>query len=220
MTPTDRKILNATVEHSEGLDKIIIKADAMLTPLTAMIGTISANQIERNSGNQMEPGQIRMGGVNVPIQVNQVGNHNQGTQEERVNQRAPFNGVCWTCNQQGHRSMNCPMRNQNNQQPRGPNLGYNQRGGFNGRPRGGQNGNFREPRTHMQEDMGQFNEARGNFNNYQMPRPQYYGNNQTHVPFHANTSANSNTTPSQGPNTTQPSGPTPTQVPLNSQTPL
>ena len=108
LSPTDRKILNGAVDHGDDLDKIISKADSMLATQTAMVGGVMDDPSENNYFSQMGPDVLNMGrGPN--CENLQVENRSPQTPPWEACDQPSFNGICWTCGQQGHRSRDCYM---------------------------------------------------------------------------------------------------------------
>ena len=127
LTPTDRKILNATIDSNEELDKIILKADAMTTTPKAVIGAVMGegqNQWGMGSGNGMDSGNEN--GRNVQTRFP------QGFGRGEEGQGQPLR--CWKCGRFGHRRSECRVNRQpqyyNNYGPmnRNENVGWPPRG--------------------------------------------------------------------------------------------
>ena len=91
MTPTDRKILRATVNEDGGLDAFIKKADELVTNEECLIGAVTAVGNQGFMSQWGHPGG-GMGGQ-------QMRGFNGG-----------FDGLCWLCEQPGHRRRECPRR--------------------------------------------------------------------------------------------------------------
>ena len=97
LNSTDRKILNATVDHSEDLDKIIQKADAMtMTVQPGMIGAVT--DTKQNSGEAKQ---------------NEGRQNQQGQGREQQGQRLL---TCFQCGVQGHKKVDCWQYQQGNGQ--------------------------------------------------------------------------------------------------------
>ena len=105
MSPSDRKLLNATIEHSEDLGKIIAKADLLLTnqpDSTGFIGVVT----EYKGGDRTNQAQ-NMGMYGGGQGIERM-NMNTGAQRNTGN--VEFNGNCWQCNSIGHTKRNCPQK--------------------------------------------------------------------------------------------------------------
>ena len=121
---TDRKILNATVEHDEDLDRLIVKADAMLESQARLIGGVMDDQQAQN-GRVVAANQGRNN-----IEQN-IGRRNVGNMNGNANaqSRRPFQGNCWFCDRPGHMRRDCRQwMGQGYQQPDVRPMGYQGQG--------------------------------------------------------------------------------------------
>ena len=95
LSPTDRKILNVTVGHEEELDKIITKADSMVSTQAGIIGAV-----------------VGQGQNNLPM--GPVLRGNNGNIQGEVLNRGPRNAqeiICFKCGRPGHIQRYCRLGN-------------------------------------------------------------------------------------------------------------
>ena len=159
LNPTDRKILNATVDHSEDLDKIILKADTMVTATPpGMIGAVWDNQHEVGQGGQSSSNGYGRGGY-------------RGMQQGSIEGRR-----CYGCGKLGHHIRTCWQPNQQvNNQYGGRNQGENQMI----RPGRNPEGQVGRPRQPLQDITQNDNFQR----NIQINRPKFPSNGPPQPPM-------------------------------------
>ena len=95
LSPTDKKILHATMGSNDELDKIIATADAMVGAQVDMIGAVTQPQLVKEATECMKD-QSDLGGLNL------VG-PNRGTTAQN-----PYGlALCWNCQKPGHFKRDC-----------------------------------------------------------------------------------------------------------------
>ena len=104
LSPTDRKILKGAVDHSDNLDKIISKADSMLATQTAIVGGVTDDPSENKF---FRPDDVLNMARGPNYENQQVEIQNFQTPQWAAYDQPSFDGICWTCGQQGHKSSEC-----------------------------------------------------------------------------------------------------------------
>ena len=95
LPPSDRKLLKATMDHSTDLDKIIVKAESLVSDQLEATGFIGV--VREGNGQSDRQRQDRM-----PYREGngaQRSGRAENTESPRMWDRysGPFNGVCWNC---------------------------------------------------------------------------------------------------------------------------
>ena len=97
LAPTARMIVNGAVNRKDPLEKIVAKADDILTDQVSVIGSVTDTMAH-------------------PMQTPTPGIMRQGTgpqynsQVMQLTEPYEIRGNCWTCNTPGHKSINCPSK--------------------------------------------------------------------------------------------------------------
>ena len=170
LSPTDRKILNASLGLDNDLDKIIMTADSMVGAQIGMIGAVTDQDNNSQQGRYAGPmGNLRGRGSYGPMRPQFNGN--KGPQREG----SPGFLVCWNCNRPGHLRRHC----------REPIFYGNQEnmGQYQNRPRFGEGarGNSFSNRPPLRDITNQFTGQSG-LNGRQEPPPNNEGQNVTGGP--------------------------------------
>ena len=106
------------MDHSTDLDKIIIKAESLVSDQLEATGFIGV--VREGNGQSDRQRQDRMPNRegNGPQRENDRSGRAMNTGSQRMGDRSysgSFNGVCWNCNQTGHIRRFCPGQRQSNE---------------------------------------------------------------------------------------------------------